>query len=205
MPGCEDPAAAARRRSRSGRSDTRASEPRSPKLLDRVRMEIRTRHYSGRTEEAYVGWVRRFVRFHGNRHPLTMSASHVRQFLSYLANERGVSASTQNQALSAILFLYGAVLERDIGWVHGIARAKGPKRLPVVLSKREVRAVLAELDGTRKLAATLLYGCGFRLLECLQLRVKDVDFERGQISVRSGKGDKDRTVMLPRAARRELE
>ena len=176
-----------------------------PKLLDRVRTDIRTRHYSPRTEETYVGWIRRFVRFHGNRHPETMSAPQVREFLNYLANERGVSASTQNQALSAILFLYKFVLEKDIGWVHGIARAKGPKRLPVVLSKREVRAVLGELDGTNRLVGTLLYGCGFRLLECLQLRVKDVDFDRGQVAVRSGKGDKDRTVMLPRAAKRELE
>lgn len=176
-----------------------------PKLLDRVRTEIRTRHYSRRTEETYVGWIRRFVRFHGNRHPQTMSAAQVREFLNHLANERRVSASTQNQALSAILFLYKFVLEKDIGWVHGIARAKGPKRMPVVLSKREVSAVLAELGGTNRLVATLLYGCGFRLLECLQLRVKDVDFERGQVTVRSGKGDKDRTVMLPRAVKRELE
>lgn len=175
-----------------------------PKLLDRVRSEIRTRHYSRRTEETYAGWIRRFVRFHGNRHPLTMGAPHVRAFLNYLANERGVSASTQNQALSAVLFLYRHVLQKDIGWVHGIARAKGPKRLPVVLSRREVRAVLAELEGTSRLAAELLYGCGLRLLECLELRVKDVDFDRGQITVRSGKGDKDRTVMLPRAIKRDL-
>jgi len=145
-----------------------------PKLLDRVRAEIRTRHYSRRTEETYVGWIRRFVRFHGNRHPLTMSATQIREFLNYLANERGVSASTQNQALSAVLFLYKYVLEKDIGWVHGIARAKGPKRMPVVLSRREVRAVLGELDGTSRLAAELLYGCGLRLLECLELRVKDI-------------------------------
>jgi len=176
-----------------------------PKLLDRVRTEIRTRHYSRRTEETYIGWIRRFVRFHGNRHPLTMSALHVREFVNYLANERGVSASTQNQALSAVLFLYKFVLERDIGWVHGVARAKGPKRLPVVLSKREVRAVITELESTNRLVVTLLYGCGFRLLECLQLRVKDIDIERGQIAVRGGKGDKDRTVMLPRSAKVELE
>ncbi len=205
MPELRDPPVAAGHRRRPGRRDTPACEPRPPKLLDQVRMEIRTRHYSRRTEETYVGWVKRFVRYHSNRHPLTMNSTHVRSFLSHLANDRGVSASTQKQALSAVLFLYNAVLEKDIGWVHGIARAKGPKRLPVVLSKRDVRAVLTELEGTNRLVGTLLYGCGFRLLECLQLRVKDIDFERGQITVRAGKGDKDRTVMLPRTARRELE
>ncbi len=205
MPERKDPAVASGHRRRPGRRDPPAREPRSPKLLDQVRSAIRTRHYSRRTEETYVGWVKRFVRYHDNRHPLTMNSSHVRAFLSHLANDRGVSASTQKQALSAVLFLYNAVLEKDIGWVHGIVRAKGPKRLPVVLSKREVRAVLAELEATNRLVGTLLYGCGFRLLECLQLRVKDVDFERRQIAVRAGKGDKDRTVMLPRVAKRGLE
>jgi len=205
MPERRDPAVATGHRRRPGRRDPPTREPRSPKLLDRVRTAIRARHYSPRTEETYIGWIKRFVRYHDNRHPQTMSTPHVRAFLNYLANERGVSASTQNQALSAILYLYKEVLEKDIGWVHGIVRAKGPKRLPVVLSKRQVRAVLAELDGTNRLVATLLYGCGLRLLECLRLRVKDIDFERGQIAVRSGKGDKDRTVMLPRAARRRLE
>ena len=168
-----------------------------PRLLVRVRAAIRTRHYSRRTEDAYIHWIRRFVRFHGMRHPAGLGERDVARFLTSLAVDGGVSASTQNQALSALLFLYDAVLGRPLGFCDGLVRAKGSKRLPVVLTRDEVRAVLGATRGTPALVAALLYGSGLRLLEALQLRVKDVDFGRREIVVRGGKGDRDRVTMLP--------
>lgn len=167
-------------------------------------MALRTRHCSLRTEKAYVGWIRRFILFHGKRHPAEMGAEEITRFLSVLAIERNVAASTQNQALSALLFLYKEVLAQELPWLDGIARAKTPARIPVVLTRDEVRQVIAAMDGPPRLAALLLYGAGLRLLEALRLRVKDVDFQRNQITVRSGKGAKDRVTMLPAAAGRDL-
>jgi len=155
---------------------------RSPRtLLDAVRERIRYRHYSYRTEEAYVGWVRRFVAFHGRRHPREMGAAEIEAFLNDLANERDAAASTHNQALSALLFLYGEVLGVELPWLGDIHRPKQPRRLPVVLTRQEVRDVLAHMDGCAGLMATLLYGTGMRLMECSRLRVKDVDLARGEI------------------------
>ena len=168
-----------------------------PKLLERVRNACRTRHLSLSTEKAYVSWVRRYVRYHHLVHPSELDKTHVRAFLSYLAVERHVAASTQNQALAALLFLYEHVLERPLGDVGKVVRAKRPKRLPLVLSVEEVRAVLGYLRGTHKLVGELLYGSGLRLLECLRLRVKDIDFGRSERIVREGKGDKDRVTVLP--------
>jgi len=175
-----------------------------PRLLTRVREAIRTRHLSPRAEEAYVFWIRRYVLFHGKRHPAELGGAEVTRFLSHLAVATRVSASTQNQALSALLFLYRRVLHIDLPWLEGLVRAKRPARLPVVLSRDEVAAVLAHLDGVRWLVAALLYGAGLRLLECLQLRVKDVDLVRNEIVVRAGKGDRDRRTMLPVALRNPL-
>ena len=177
----------------------------APKLLDRVRTTVRTRHYSPRTEEAYVGWIRRYILFHRKRHPADMRAPEIAAFLSWLAVDRHVSASTQNQALSAILFLYRDVLEIDPGKVAGIAEAKSARRLPVVMSRQEVARVLHYLTDPYWLMAGLLYGAGLRLRERLELRVKDIDFARAQITVRRGKGAKDRTTMLPRLVRERLE
>ena len=170
------------------------------KLLDQVRQAIRTRHYSYRTEEAYIGWIRRFVQFYHQRDPAEMGAAEVSRFLTSLAVDRQVAASTQNQALAAILFLYKDVLDRDPGWVDDVVRAKRPQRLPVVLSQQEVHAVFSALDGVPWIMGMLLYGAGLRLMECLRLRVKDVHFGRGEMLVREGKGDKDRVTMLPSAA-----
>jgi integron integrase len=170
-----------------------------PRLYDRVVEVLRVRHYSRRTEDAYVGWIRRFIRFHGGRHPRLLAEAEVTAFLSHLAVEGDVAASTQNQALSALLFLYQQVLEVKLAWLDEVVRARRPQRLPVVLSREEVRGVLAGLEGTYRLIGSLLYGSGLRLLECLRLRVKDVDFALGQIVVREGKGDKDRRTMLPAA------
>jgi integron integrase len=170
------------------------------KLLDQVRQAIRTRHYSYRTEEAYIGWIRRFVLFHHQRHPEEMGAAEVSRFLTSLAVDRQVAASTQNQALAALLFLYKDVLDRDPGWVDDVVRAKRPQRLPVVLTQSEVHALLSVLDGVPWMVGTLLYGAGLRLMECLRLRVKDVNFDRGELVVREGKGNKDRVTMVPSAA-----
>ena len=175
-----------------------------PKLLDQVREAIRTRHYSRRTEESYVAWIRRFILFHGKRHPSEMGRSEISRFLSSLAVEAKVSASTQNQALSALLFLYRDVLRRDVGELEDVVRAKSPRRLPVVLSRDEVRQVLDEMRGTPRLMATIMYGAGLRLLECARLRVKDVDFACNQIIVRQGKGGKDRVTILPATVRPTL-
>uniref|UniRef100_A0A832MKA3 Integron integrase n=1 Tax=Eiseniibacteriota bacterium TaxID=2212470 RepID=A0A832MKA3_UNCEI len=177
----------------------------APRLLDRVRAALRVRHYSRRTEEAYVGWIRRFVLFHARRHPAEMGEREITAFLSDLAVTRRVSASTQNQALSALLFLYQHVLGRELEWLDGVVRAKAPGRLPVVLTRDEVRAVLDRLEGTPRLVAMLLYGSGLRLLEGLTLRVKDLDLSRGEITVREAKGGRDRRTMLPRGATPALE
>ena len=168
-----------------------------PRLLDRVREAIRARHYSRRTEKAYVAWIRRFILFHGKRHPLEMGGPEVTRFLTSLAVEGHVAGSTQNQALSALLFLYREVLAQDLPWLDDIVRAKRTARLPVVLTRDEVRAVIRQLRGVHRLMAILLYGAGLRLLEAARVRVKDVDFARNQIMVRGGKGDKDRATPLP--------
>jgi integron integrase len=175
------------------------SPGRPPKLLDRMRAEIRVRHYSIRTEDVYVGWARRFILFHGKRHPAEMGAVEVEAFLSHLACERGVAAATQNQAKASLLFLYKHVLGIDLPWLSGVVQAKVPRRLPVVLTPGEVRVLLGNLEGIAALVGRLLYGTGMRLLEGLRLRVKDVEFERGEIIVREGKGGKDRVTMLPEA------
>ena len=171
--------------------------PRQPKLLERMRIHLRTRHYSIRTEEAYIDWARRFIVFHGKRHPRDMGVVEVEAFLSHLAVERHVSASTQNQAKAALLYLYKQVLEIDLPWLNEVVQAKTPKRLPVVLTPTEVRELLLHMDGTTGLIAQLLYGTGMRLLEALRLRVKDVEFARREIVVREGKGNKDRVTVLP--------
>lgn len=181
-----------------------AAEPRPLKLLDQVRVACRVRHYSIRTEDAYVAWSKRFIFFHNKRHPLEMGAAQINAFLTHLAVDAHVSASTQNQAFSALLFLYRSVLEVEPGLIEGVIRAKRPKRLPVVLTKSEVRLVLAQLTGTYRLIGQILYGSGLRLLECLRLRVKDLDFEQEEILVREGKGDKDRHTMLPETLRDDL-
>jgi integron integrase len=165
-------------------------------LLDRVRQEVRLRHYSRRTEQAYVSWIRRFIVFHGRRHPRELAEPEVTAFLSSLA-ARGVSASTQNQALSAVQFLYESVMGTELEWMHEIVRAQRPVRLPVVLSRDEVGALLSRLRGPVWLMASLMYGAGLRLLECAELRVKDLNFDRGELTVRDGKGGKDRVTMLP--------
>jgi integron integrase len=169
-----------------------------PKLLDQVRQAIQTRHYSYRTEKAYVHWIKRFVFFHNKRHPADIAEAEIGRFLSSLATDGHVSASTQNQALNALLFLYKELLGKKIGLIQGVVRANRPKRLPVVLTKEEVKRVLDCLEGAPWLMAMILYGAGLRLLECCYLRVKDIDFGRGQIVVRAGKGNnKDRYTMLP--------
>lgn len=174
------------------------AEPAAPRrLLDAVREAIRVRHYSRRTERAYVGWVRRYVLFHGRRHPRELSEREVAAFLSHLAVNGRVSASTQNQALSALLFLYRHVLAVELPRLDDVVRAKRPIRLPVVLDRGEVRAILDGLAGPSRLVASLLYGSGLRLLEALRLRVKDVDLARRELVVRDGKGQKDRVTMLP--------
>lgn len=168
-----------------------------PRLLDQVRDRCRVKHYSIRTEKCYVDWIRRFILFHGKRHPAEMGAPQVEAFLTHLAVNGGVAASTQNQALAALLFLYREVLSIDLPWLDGVTRAKKPPRLPVVLSVSEVQSLLAQLDGVHHLVAALLYGSGLRLMEALRLRVKDVDFERLEVTVRQGKGGKDRHTLLP--------
>jgi integron integrase len=170
---------------------------RPPRLLDRVRQAIRVRHYSRRTEKAYVAWTRRYILFHGKRHPSEMGAAEITQYLSSLAAQGHVAGSTQNPALSALLFLYRAVLGQDLPWLDDVVRAKRTSRLPVVLTRDEVRAVIRQLRGTHRLMAILLYGAGLRLLECAQLRVKDLDFGQKQITFRAGKGDKDQATPLP--------
>ena len=176
-----------------------------PRLLDRVRDEIRRRHYSYRTEQAYLHWIKRFIYYHGKRHPAEMGPVEVTEFLTHLSRERSVAAATQNQALNALLFLYGQVLGKSLPWMEGIERAKRPVRVPVVLTREEVKALLAQFEGTKWIMAGLLYGAGLRLRECLKLRVKDVDFGYRQILVRDGKGGKDRVTMLPAAVVEPLQ
>ena len=168
-------------------------------LIGDLRSALRARHYSRRTEQAYCQWVRRFIRYHGLRHPAEMGEPEINAFVTHLAVDLHVSASTQTQALSAILFLYRHVLGREVGVLTDLVRARRPRRLPIVLTPDEVKAVLAVLEDDKRLMASLMYGAGLRLNECLRLRVQDVDFSRGEIVVRDGKGGKDRVTMLPRS------
>jgi integron integrase len=176
-----------------------ASEGKPRRLLDQVRGRVRTLHYSPRTEDAYVGWIKQYILFHGKRHPRELGVGEVERLLTSLATQRRVSASTQNQALCALLFLYKQVLGVDIGWVDGVTRAKVPERVPVVLTRQEVSLVLEQMQGRDWLMASLMYGTGLRLMECVQLRVQDIDFGYRQITVHNGKGAKDRFVPLPEA------
>ena len=175
-----------------------------PRLLDRVRDAVRARHYSIRTEEAYTGWIRRFILFHGKRHPQEMGEGEINAFLTHLAVSQRVSASTQTQALSALLFLYRRVLEKPVTPLENVVRAQRSRHLPAVLTRAEVRSVLGRMTGTQKVVATLLYGTGMRLLECLRLRVKDVEFGLNRITVRETKSNRDRRVPLPEVVRPAL-
>ena len=167
------------------------------KLLDRVRNEIKVRHYSLRTEKSYIGWIKRFILFNNKKHPLDMGADEIRDFVNHLAVKANVSASTQNQALQAILFLYKDILKIEVGWINEIERVARTKHIPVVFSKSEAKLVLENMDGVVRLVASLLYGGGLRLNECLRLRIKDIDFDYKQIVIRDGKGEKDRRTTLP--------
>jgi integron integrase len=184
-----------------GPSANSAGSPQKPKLLDQVRQAIRARHYSDKTEKAYVHWIKRYIFFHNKRHPMEMAEPEIGQFLSSLATDGHVSASTQNQAFNALLFLYHEVLSKKIGLIDGVVRAKRPQRLPVVLTKDEVKRVLDRMDGAPRLMGLLLYGAGLRLMECCRVRIKDIDFSRNEVAVRSGKRNKDRYTMLPNAVR----
>ena len=184
--------------------DTAAIVRQQPKLLDRMREQIRVKHYSLATEKNYIQWARRFILFHDKRHPAEMGAAEVEAFLSDLAIARNVSASTQNQAKHAILFLYKDVLGVDLPWLDGITRAKTAKRLPSVLTVPEIQRLLRHVSGTNGLIIKLLYGTGMRIKECLRLRIKDVDLDRCQITIREGKGNKDRITMLPTSLAEEL-
>lgn len=175
-----------------------------PALAGAFHEAARLRHLIRRTERAYQGWVRRYLAAHAWRHPLELGRAQVVAFLSDLATRGGVSASTQNQALAAILFLHGSVLEKDLPWMDDIVRARRPQRVPVVLTRGEVRSLLGHVEGRSRLVATLLYGAGLRLLEALQLRLKDVDLDARMLTIRSGKGDRDRRALLPESARKDL-
>ena len=188
-----------------GKQGVSANPPSEPELLTRVRARCRVRHYSKRTEQAYVAWIWRFIRANGGTHPQSLGGAEVEEFLTRLATRGKVAASTQNQALAALLFLYKEVLRQDLPWMASVVRAKQPRRIPVVLSRDEVARLLALLEGQAWLMAALLYGTGMRLMECLRLRVKDVDFARQEIVVRSGKGGKDRRVPLPQRVREPLQ
>lgn len=179
-------------------------DTRRPTLVDRLRAAIRARHYSRRTETAYCMWLRRFVRFHKMRHPAKMGGPEINQYVTYLAVRQKVSASTQNQALAALLFFYKHVLDRQVEDLGTIVRARRPKRLPVVLTQEEVVDILASLEADKRLMAALMYGAGLRLMECLRLRVQDLDFGAGEIMVRDGKGGKDRVTLLPDSCREPL-
>jgi len=168
-----------------------------PRLLDQVQRALRIRHYSLRTEETYIHWIKRYILFHKKQHPLEMGKLEVEAFLSYLATDKHVAASTQNQALSSILFLYKKVLNIEIDWIDNVVRAKRPKYLPTVLSPSEVRLLINEMSGVHQLLAKILYGSGLRIMELLRLRVQDINFDYKQILVRSGKGNKDRVTVLP--------
>lgn len=176
-----------------------------PKLMDLMHEALRSRHYSPRTEKAYCSWVKRYIRFHNIRHPNEMGEAEINAFLTHLAVEEKVSSSTQNQALAALLFLYRYVLDRPLGDLGAVIRARKPQRVPVVMTPEEVASVLAELDGEMWLMASLLYGSGLRLSECLRLRVQDVDFTSCEVVVRNGKGAKDRVTMLPESLKEPLQ
>jgi len=174
------------------------------RLLDQVRHVIRKKHYSIRTEQAYTDWIKRFILFHGKKHPKDMGETEISQYISFLAVKKNVAASTQNQALNAIVFLYKQVLNRELGDFGNMQRAKRSKKLPVILTRDETDRVLTAMSGTNALMAKLLYGCGLRLMECLRLRVKDVEFDSNQVTVRDGKGHADRVTMLPRQLKPQL-
>ena len=185
-------------------SDTSETD-RKPKLMDRLREALRSRHYSRRTEETYCYWAKRFIFFHKVRHPAEMAEPEINAFLTHLAVKEKVSASTQNQALSALLFLYRHVIGREVGDLGKVIRARKPTRLPVVMTRDEVKAVLSNLSEDKWLMASLMYGAGLRLMECLRLRVQDIDFSRNEILVRDGKGAKDRITMLPELLKKPLQ
>jgi len=187
------------------RKKTEALVIRNPKLLDLIRGELKTNHYSRKTEEAYIGWIKRYILFHNKRHPAEMGAEEVKQFLNHLAVEKQVSASTQNQALCSILFLYKTVLRKNLGWMENLVKAQRSKRIPVVFTQSEVREVFKHLEGVVKLICSLLYGSGLRLGEALNLRIKDINFDMHQIIVREAKGDKDRITTLPKSIVPELK
>lgn len=188
-----------------GNNNQHAQGATKPKLLDQVQNTIRLKHYSIRTEQSYIQWIKRFIIFHNKRHPKDMGEKEITEFLTHLAVRENVSSSTQNQALCALLFLYREVLQEDIGWLDDIERAKRSKRLPVVFTREEAKKILLRLEGTKWLMASLLYGTGLRLMECVRLRVKDVDFSYNHIVVREGKGDKDRITMLPESLKKPLQ
>ncbi|HEX4332899.1 MAG TPA: integron integrase [Usitatibacter sp.] len=181
-----------------------APSPAAPRLFDQVRNAIRVRHYSVRTERTYCHWIRRYILFHGKRHPRDLGDAHVSAFLSALATKGQVAGATQNQALAAVLFLYRQVLGIQLPWMDGIVRAKLPKRVPTVLTAEEAKALLARLEDEHGLQARLMYGTGMRVTECLSLRVKDLDLPKRQIVVRHGKGGKDRVTMVPGALVEDL-
>jgi integron integrase len=186
-------------------SPSNAAVASSPKLLDRVRRHLRVKHYSIRTEQAYVDWIRRYILFHYKRHPTEMGEKEITRFLTHLAVEKNVAASTQNQAFSALLFLYQQVLDRKLDFIDNVQRVTRPAKLPVVFTRAEAHAVLARMHGEHQLMAELLYGAGLRLMECVRLRVKDIDFGYGQITVRDGKGLRQRVTLLPKRLRRPLQ
>jgi integron integrase len=185
--------------------EKRSGESQGPRLLDQMKTAIRVRHLSLHTEQAYCSWVKRFILFHGKRHPEEMGVAEVTAFLNHLAEDRTVAASTQNQALNSLVFLYKHVVKKEVGKLDGLVRAKRPLRLPVVLTRDEVRAVLAQLSGCPLLMLTMIYGTGMRLHDCLRLRVHDIDFGRRQLTIRDGKGQKDRWTMLPARIVEDLE
>ena len=187
-----------------GVSPSNAAVASSPKLLDRVRWHLRVKHYSIRTEQAYVDWIRRYILFHSKRHPNEMGEREITEFLTHLAVEKHVAAATQNQAFAALLFLYQQVLERKLDFINNVERVKRPAKLPVVFTPAEARAVLAHLKADYRLMAELLYGSGLRLMECLRLRIKDIDFGYNRITVRDAKGSRDRVTLLPQRLQRPL-
>jgi integron integrase len=187
------------------REKTEALVIKNPKLLDLIRGELKTNHYSRKTEEAYIGWIKRFILFHNKRHPNEMGKDEIQKFINHLAVDQNVSSSTQNQALQAILYLYKNVLDKEVGWLDDIKHATRIKHLPVVFSRNETTKIFEYLDGVPKLVVSLLYGSGLRLTEALSLRIKDIDFEYRQIIVRDGKGEKDRHTVLPTSIIPELK
>lgn len=193
------------RKENGGNSEYRTDRKGKPKLLAQLKESLRARHYSRRTEQAYCHWVKRFIFFHNVRHPKEMGEPEINAFLTSLAVKEKVSASTQNQALSALLYLYRHVIGREIGDLGEVIRARKPKRLPVVMTREEVKKVLANMTGDRWLMASLMYGAGLRLMECLRLRIQDIDFARNEIHVRDGKGSKDRITMLPESLKGALK